>query len=94
MSFSTHWADPQSAPPGVIGPILITRLFTADAAEKTGENVGLMRCGGYGTIFYPDNPTNAAECPGTNIVKVNRELVVAKDVHVNGRLFVNGVGIR
>ncbi len=95
VSFSTHWAQRPFA--GYEDdPTMIMRLFTTyqglDKA-KAAENIGLMQCGGSGTVFYPDNGTNAAECPGPNTVLFNRDVSVNKDVHIKGRLFVNGVEV-
>ena len=97
MSFSTVWSQ-RPFPQYGEEPVLLSRIGTTyigpDDARRT-YYIGLMQCGGYGAVFYPSNPTNGAECPGeANAVAFSGNTYARKDLHVTGRLFVNGREIR
>lgn len=95
-SFSSVWAQ-RPFPSYGDDPALLTRLFTTYQGTAPGhepERTGLMQCGGFGTVFYPWNATNGAECPGANTTLFNGDIRGNGDLYLKGRLFVNGTEIR
>lgn len=99
MSFSTVFGK---RPNPLYGEnrAFLSRIGTAyigpdDGKHRSDYYIGLMQCGGYGAVFYPQNATNGAECPGEpDAVAMTGNLYARKDLHVTGKLFVNGVEVR
>ena len=96
FSLSTMWAQKPTSPPGQLGPTLITRWNTPRVIHGSGgaltydTDINLMTCGGQGTVFDPANATNAAECPGDDVVAFDGKVIARKDVYISGKLIVNG----
>lgn len=74
MSLSTRWTLHGDR-------ILVTRLNTAVIRDGVQfDDIGLMQCGGHGSVFFPANARDAGECPGDRKVKINGDLVVTGKV--------------
>jgi hypothetical protein len=98
MSISSIWDDSLSpVPRASMDRIALTRYnsTTIDVNGVIRDDVGMVHCGGHGTVFYPYDNQRPKECPPEpNAVAMTGNLYLRKDLYVTGRIFVNGVEIR